>query len=197
MAKKDGIYKRGNTYWITFNDASGGRRWESSKSKYYAAAEKMLAVRRVEAAKGKLPELLAKKQQITFRELSVRYLEHCQHQRDIKNKEHRIKKFLLPYFGDRMISSISMSDIEKFYSDQINSCASISTANRRLEILKHMWTKAVDWNLLPEEDLKKVRKVKKKSERESWRTRYLERHEAVLLLESCNEDIRPDRKSVV
>jgi len=190
MAKKDGIYKRGNTYWITFTDAGGKRRWESSKSKYYAAADTLLSIRKTETAQGKLPEILSKRQQTTFRELATRYLDYCQHQKDILNKRNRLDKFIIPYFGDRLITSIKLADIETFYSNQLSQCKTVATANRRLEIVKNIWTKAVEWGLLPEDHLKMARKVKKQSERESWRIRYLEKHEAVLLLDACNEITR-------
>lgn len=190
MAKKDGIYKRGNVYWITYTDISGARRWESSKSKYYASAEKLLAIRKVETAQGKLPEVLAKRKQASFRELADRYLDYCQHQRDYKNKQNRLEKYIVPYSGERLITSITLADIELFYSNQLSSCGAVATANRRLEIVKNMWTKAVDWGLLPEDHLKRARKVKKKSERESWRIRYLEKHEAAALLDACNEDTK-------
>jgi integrase len=190
MGKKDGINKRGKTYWITFTDATGARRWESSKSKYYAAAEKLLAIRKVEAAQGKLPELLARKQQISFSDLATKYLEFCVNQRDIKNKSNIVNNILIPLFGQKSLSQITLSEIETFYNQTLSSL-SPSTANRRLGILKNMFTKAVDWQLLPDEALRKIRKIKMASEKEGWRLRFLTQQEAINLLDSCSETLRP------
>jgi len=189
MAKKDGIYKRGKTYWITYTDSSGKRRWESSKSQYYAAADKLLAIRKTETAQGKLPEILAKRERTPFSELAEKYIEYCAHQKNARDKSNIVNNFLVPFFGKKDISSMKISEFEAFYSKQLG-CVSTSTANRRIATLKNMITKAVDWGLASEEALKAVRKIKLLSEKETWRLRYLSHDEATELLNVCSGDLR-------
>lgn len=50
-----GLYKRGNVWWITYFDALGHQRFESSKSSNKRDAEKRLVDRRKEAHEGLLP----------------------------------------------------------------------------------------------------------------------------------------------
>lgn len=189
MAKQDGIYKRGKTYWITYTDASGKRRWESSKSQYYAAADKLLAIRKTETAKGKLPEILAKRERTPFSELAEKYIEFCAHQKNSRDKSNIVNNFLVPFFGKKDISSIKISEFEAFYSKQLGR-VSTSTANRRIATLKNMITKAADWGLASENTLKAVRKIKLHSEKETWRLRYLSHDEATELLNACSGDLR-------
>ncbi|MRR54194.1 MAG: hypothetical protein EG822_06750 [Deltaproteobacteria bacterium] len=189
MAKKDGIYKRGKTYWITYTDASGKRRWESSKSQYYAAADKLLAIRKTETAQGKLPEILAKRERTPFSELAEKYIEFCAHQKNSRDKSNIVNNFLVPYFGKKDVSSIKISEFESFYSKQLGS-VSTSTANRRFATLKNMITKAADWGFASDESLKAVRKIKLHSEKETWRLRYLSHEEATELLNVCSGDLR-------
>jgi integrase len=190
MARKDGIYKRGKTYWITFTDVTGKRRWESSKSKYYAAAEKLLAIRRTETAHGKLPEILSKQQRTTFAELAEKYITHCAPQRNARGKENIIRNFLIPFFGEnKQASVLKLIDFESFYARQLENVAP-STANRRMATLKNMITKAVDWGLAYDEILKAVRKVKLLPENERARLRYLTLDEARELLISCQDDLQ-------
>src|SRR4051794_38456009 len=50
-----GLYKRGNVWWITYFDALGSQRFDSSKSSNKKDAEKRLVDRRKEAHEGLLP----------------------------------------------------------------------------------------------------------------------------------------------
>ena len=50
-----GLYKRGNVWWITYFDATGRQRFESSKSSNKRDAEKRLVDRRKEAQEGCCP----------------------------------------------------------------------------------------------------------------------------------------------
>lgn len=189
MAKQDGIYKRGKTYWITFTDATGKRRWESSKSQYYAAAGKLLSIRKTETAKGKLPEILAKRERTSFAKLAEKYIEFCSHQKNARDKSNIVNNFLVPHFQTNDVSSIKLSDFESFYAKQL-AAVSPSTANRRFATLKNMITKAVDWGFATEETLKAARKVKLLSEKETRRLRYLTHEEAGNLLSVCSGDLR-------
>lgn len=65
-----------------------------------------------------------------------------------------------------------------------------ATVNRLLATLKHMFTKAVEWEMVEEEALKKVRRVKLLPEN-NRRLRYLSKEECQALINSCSPHLKP------
>jgi integrase len=64
-----------------------------------------------------------------------------------------------------------------------------ASINRIISTVKHMFTKAVDWELVEADTLKKVRKVKQL--REDRRLRFLSIEEAQGLISVCDEHLKP------
>lgn len=64
------------------------------------------------------------------------------------------------------------------------------TVNRLLSTLSHMFTKAVDWNMVEEETLKQIRKVKMLQENNK-RLRYLSKEESQKLINYCDTHLKP------
>jgi len=65
-----------------------------------------------------------------------------------------------------------------------------ATVNRHLATLKHMFAKAVEWELLDEDTLKRVRRAKQLQEN-NMRLRYLSREECQEVIEACRPHLRP------
>lgn len=65
-----------------------------------------------------------------------------------------------------------------------------ATVNRLLSTLKHMFTKAVEWDMVGEETLRKVRKVKRLPEN-NRRLRYLSKEECQALINGCSAHLKP------
>ena len=65
-----------------------------------------------------------------------------------------------------------------------------ATINRLLATIKHMFTKAVEWEMVEEDVLKRVRKVKQLKEN-NRRLRYLSVEECQALLEGCDAYLQP------
>ena len=65
-----------------------------------------------------------------------------------------------------------------------------ATINRHIATIKHMFTKAVEWDMVDEEVLKRIRKVKLLKEN-NRRLRYLSTEECQALLKECDSHIRP------
>ncbi|UCE79238.1 MAG: site-specific integrase, partial [Nitrospiraceae bacterium] len=61
--------------------------------------------------------------------------------------------------------------------------------NKTINILKHMFTKAVDWDMVESETLKRVRKVK--LFKEDRRLRYLSKEECQSLINACESHLKP------
>lgn len=62
-----------------------------------------------------------------------------------------------------------------------------ATLNRELSLLKHMYTKAIEWGKCKENPAKKVKKLKG----EVKRVRYLMPDEVQILLSNCKDDLKP------
>jgi integrase len=65
-----------------------------------------------------------------------------------------------------------------------------ATINRHIATLKHMMTKAVERELVEEDVLKRIRKVKPLKEN-NRRLRYLSKEECQTLLSECDSHVRP------
>ena len=76
--------------------------------------------------------------------------------------------------------------VEEYRSKRLSLGLAPSTLNRELAILKHMLHRAVDWDLIDEDVLRRVKKVKLMPEN-NRRLRYLTKEEADRLIKACYE----------
>ena len=90
---------------------------------------------------------------ITIEQLSQRYMtEHCRHhckRSTINAHNWLLKKFILPEFGKRSVFEVSRSDIAKLHQ---NLAPTLYNANRVLGLLKAMYQKAIEWEILEVND---------------------------------------------
>jgi integrase len=188
MAKLKGIYKRGGIYWIRYAGPDGRIRFESAKTTSQKEAECLLTCRKKEVQEGNLPEIKKIAKNITFRELAVEYLEWVKRQRAFVSKKCRVLQ-LVGFFGNHPLNSFSTQLVEKYQSGRLvkNKPASV---NKTIAIFKHMLAKAVEWEMMSEEILKKVRKVKQIPENNK-RLRFLASEECQALIKACDPHIRP------
>jgi integrase len=80
--------------------------------------------------------------------------------------------------------------VEEYQSKMLNAGKAPATSNRHLANLKHMFTKAVEWEMVEEEAREPVRRVKLLQEN-NRRLRYLSREECKALLGACSPHLRP------
>ena len=154
--KQKGIYKRGNIYWIRYTGSDGRKRFESSKSPSIKTAEKLLIQRKNDVIEGRNPVKEIK--DYTFRELSEHYLNWAKRQKSFKSKEGFIRQLDLA-FGCCQLKKITLMSIEKWQTERLAKNKP-ATVNRLLATLKHMFTKAEEWDMTSEDVIKKIRKVK-------------------------------------
>jgi len=183
-----GIYKRGKIYWITYQGLDGRQRWESSKSTIKADAEYLLACKRKDLGEGKEPEIRKKIKNHTFSELAEKYKEFVKIQ-----KAYPIKKLLVGLlvkeFGDVLLKNFNLMMLEQYQTRCLAEKKKPATVNRRLATLKHMFTKAEEWEMLEGEILKKVRRVKQFAEN-NRRLRFLSSEECQDLIAACGNQAR-------
>ncbi|MBI4378421.1 MAG: site-specific integrase [Nitrospinae bacterium] len=189
MAKAKGIYKRGNIYWIRYAGLDGKIRFESGNSTSFRDAQDMLIQRKKEIMEGKEPIPVKRIANHSFNELADHYITWAERQRAFDRKKYFIQD-LINTFGNCPLRRFSPMLIEEYQTKFITNGKAPATANRHLATLKHMMTKAVEWEMVEEEVLKKVRKVKFLHEN-NRRLRYLSKEECQSLINVCSPHLRP------
>lgn len=188
MAKARGLYKRGRIFWLRYVGVDGRIKFESARTTSQKEAEYLLACRKKDVQEGKLPEIKKIVKSITFRELGGEYLIWVRRQRSFDSKKYFIQE-LVKTFGNLPLKDFSNRIIEQYQTERLQSKRP-ATINRHIACLKHMFTKAVEWELVGEETLKKIRKVKLIPENNK-RLRFLPSEECQALIKACDPHLRP------
>ncbi|MFZ6017797.1 MAG: tyrosine-type recombinase/integrase [Nitrospirota bacterium] len=188
MARARGIYKRGNVYWIRYAGLDGRIVFESSGSDKFGDAEALLIQRKQAIKEGKQPEI-KRIANHTFNELAEKYLLWI----NGRQKSARVKGYiigqLLNSFGSLPLRRFSTVIVEQLQTDMMSRGLKNSSCNKVLNVLKHMFTKAVEWDMVESEALKRVRKVKLLQD-DSKRLRYLSKDECQSLINACQGTTR-------
>lgn len=183
-----GLYKRGNVWWIRLAGPDGKTIYESSGSAKQREAEALLHKRKADIKEGKHPEI-KKITNYTFQELSKEYLKWGERQRSYKSKRGFIVQ-LGATFGNLPLRRFSTMLIEQYQTKRTQRGNKPATINRHIATLKHMFTKALDWEMIDEETMKHIRKVKLLEEN-NRRLRYLKKEECPILINACAEHLKP------
>lgn len=189
MARGKGVYKRGGVWWIRYAGPDGRIRYESSGSSSNQVAEAKLIQRRKEVQEGKDPVAVKKIGNRMFKELAEHYRTWAERQRCFRTKRGFIKQ-LVEAFANYPLQRFTTRLVEEYQSKSSTAGKSPATVNRHLTTLKHMFTKAVEWEMVEEEILKKVRRVKPFQEN-SRRLRYLSAQECQALVNACEPHLKP------
>ena len=187
-ARPKGIFKRGNVYWVCYKNLEGRVIRESSKSTNPKVAEDLLIDRRKEIKDGQEPEI-KRIPPHSFQELSAEYVNWAERQRSFSQKVYVVNQ-LAREFGYYRLRNITTKLLEQYQTKLMQEGKKAATINRHLATIKHMMTKAVDWLMVEEEALKRVRKVKLLEEN-NRRLRYLSKEEIESLLNYCPSHLKP------
>ena len=185
MAK--GIYKRGNVYWLRYAGLDSRVIYESSGSDKFRIAEALLIQRKQAIKEGKQPEPLKKIANHIFNELAAEYLKWAERQRSFRSKRGFVKQ-LTGVFGNIPLRRFNTMLIEQYQTERLQKNKP-ATVNRLIATIKHMVTKAVDWNMVEEGTLKRVRKVKMLEENNK-RLRFLSKEECQELINLCDNHLK-------
>jgi integrase len=185
-----GLYRRNGIFWMSFS--VDGRQHKKSTG----TEDKRIAQRIFDTVKGKIalgqwiPDEREQRKEYTFIELIEKYLSWAEGRyKAMGFKKDRINQ-LLNHFTDIPLSQFTAQNIEECQSKMLQKGNMPATANRSLAVLKHMFTKATEWNMVSEDVLKIVRNVKFLKEDNS-RLRYLAVEECQSLINVCDNRLRP------
>lgn len=185
--KIKGLYKRGKIWWITYTGPDSIRRFESTKTISKDEAEYILACRRKEIKEGIIPELIRIKK-YTFSELAHEYIKWAERQKGYQQKKNLIKH-LINKFGHYPLMFFSTKMLEHYQTEKLQNNKP-ATVNRHTSTLKHMFTKAVDWEMVNKDVREKIRKVKQLPENNK-RLRFLTKDECNALITACGPHLKP------
>lgn len=183
-----GIYKRGNTYWIAYAGLDGRITRASSGSDKFKVAEDLLLERKQSIREGKQPET-KKIANYTFTQLADKYKAWIEGRQNSAKVKGYVIGQLETRFGALPLRRFNMMLVEQLQTDLIAKGHKNAYTNKVLSILKTMFTKAVEWELIEEDILRRVRKVKML--REDKRLRYLTAEECQTLFNACDSHLKP------
>lgn len=164
-----GLYKRGNTWWMTYRDAVGTQRFESCKSTNKKEAEQRLIDRRKEAVEGIVPAPAIKP--MALEDLKERYLSFVGHQRGVATKKIHFAHFKRVW-GNPPIHTLTVEVLDQYRALRLGEKVGPATINREMATLKHALSKAVEWKLLRKTAREELTAIKKYQEPDG-RLRYL------------------------
>ncbi len=193
-----GLYRRKrSSYWyMSFTidgkpyDKSTGTTDEKTAKEIWRLLEAKLALGQWH------PEILEQhkeRKEFTFSDLAKKYQDYkkprLKSQKAIDNEASTIK-MLRKAFGETELNQITTQALEQLQSDMLKAGNLPGTVNRKFDVLKNMFTKAGDWDMISEEALKRVRKCKR-LKMENKRLRYLSRDECNDLVNACDTHLKP------
>lgn len=160
---------------------------ESSASSKFRDAEALLGKRKQSIREGKEPEIKRVTNPL-FKELAEQYLVWAERQRSFRSKKGFIE-ILKERFGHYPLRRFNTMMLEQYQTEKMQNNKP-ATVNRHLATIKHMFSKAVEWNMVEEEVLKRVRRVKLLEEN-NRRLRYLSKEECQELISNCDQHLKP------
>jgi len=182
-----GLYRRGNIWWLRYAGIDGQTKYESSGTEKMREAEALLYKRKADIKEGKQPET-KKIANCTFQDLSKEYMQWSERQRCFQSKRGFIKQ-LNKHFSSLPLRRLNTLMVEQYQTMRTKNGNKAATVNRHIATNKHMFTKAVDWNMVGEETLKQIRKVKMLEEN-NRRLRYLSIEECENLINACADHLK-------
>jgi len=186
-----GIFKRkgSHNYWIRYAGPDGRIIKESSNSEKFSDAQALYFQRKREVRDNQLPER-KKIADYTFRELAEKYKAWLTgRQKSAKIKGYIIDHHLMKY-QNLKLKIFNTNLTEQLQTELMQKGLKNSSCNKILNTFKHMFSKAVEWEMVDEDILKRIRKVKLLQDT-GKRLRYLSREECQALVNNCDSHLKP------
>ena len=178
-----GLYKRETNWYIDFY--AYGRRVRQKIGPSKKLAEKILQKQKTAVVENKYLDV-RKKVKIKFEALAEQYLSYAKANKRSWDRDRKSLKNLSKPFSGKYVYEINPYLIEN-YKIERKKVVSSATVNRELACLKHMLTKAVEWEMIETNPAKKVKLLAENNQR----IRYLTKEEIKRLYESSADHLKP------
>jgi len=188
-----GIIKKGKDYYIQYSlyviSEDGEKERVQKQEKIGPSrqlAEAALQKRLLERTEKKFFPRDEKEKPVTLAELTPKYLEFSKTNKSSKSYENDFyaTKHLLGYFDSICLNEISPDKIEDYKLKRVAKVEPVSV-NKELNCLRAMLNRAVEWGMLKESPIRKLRRYKEPP----GRVRYLALEEIPRLLAVCAKHI--------
>jgi integrase len=180
------IYKRGNNWYIDF--FFKGQRIRESIGPSRKGAETVIAKRKAEIAENKFLDKRKEPDPIKFYDFAKEYLQWSKANKKPGTfvREISTMRRLNNVFENHILQQLTTWQIEKWKAKRKEEVKP-ATVNRELSLLKHMFSKAIEWEKAKENPAKKVKLLKG----EVKRVRFLMPDEIQKLLSNCADHLKP------
>ncbi len=194
-----GIYKKkGSKYFMMTKCINGIKYFKSAETNYKTEAqatyERWSSALREQVDNGGVVKKIdikpAAETAVYFNELAERYLSWVKGRQKSYSQKKSIINVIPERFKKMRITDFNYNTLENLQTYCIQKDFKPAYANKMIAVLKHMFTKALDWEMINEDTLKKVRKVKL-LKGEIKRLRYLSDEEADRLISNCEPYLKP------
>jgi integrase len=181
------IRKVGKYWQIDYYEPNGKRRRQHFKKKKDAVAE--LGKREALKVEGRYLDI-KKEYMTTLSELADKYTQNYSHQANFKNAKKRYLKNFKDYFGKgTLLNDIRYVDLELYRTHlkgkltRFKTIRSDATVNREMSCLHHIFSKAVEWEMIERSPFDRGKSLIIKENNQ--RLRFLNEDEIDRLLDSC------------
>jgi len=180
------IYKRGENWYIDFTFKS--QRIRESIGPSRKGAEAVIAKRKAEIAENKYLDKRKDPEPIAFHNFGKEYLQWSKANKKPSTSigDLYTMKIFDEEFEGKNIQEITTWQIEKWKS-KAKEKIKVASVNRQLALLKHVFSKGVEWGKLKENPARSVKFFKG----EVKRVRFLMPAEVQVVLSNCDDRIRP------
>ena len=180
------VYKRGDNWCIDFS--FHGQRIREMIGPSRKGAGKVIAKRKAEIAENKFLDKRKEPEPIKFYDFAKEYLQWGKANKKPSTYERELSTMrrLNNEFESSIFQGITTWQIEKWKSRRKEEVKP-ATVNRELSLLKHMFTKGIEWGRVKDNPTKKVRLLKG----EVKRVRFLMPEEISILLSNCADHLKP------
>lgn len=190
--KLEGVYQRGDSpFWWFSLRLPNGKRVRKSSGILLSDRDTANKVYEIESSKYNKVGHGLEWPEIKLSDLAKDYLElHAKHSKLTYRDNVGKFKIINSFMGSLYLHEITPDKLEEYrifrltkgFSRRTPDGVSKPTVNREMALLKHAFNKGIEWEKCQDNP---VRKIKFYSEKERKRTRYLEHHEKVRLLNAC------------
>lgn len=181
------IYQRGDNWYIDFTFK--GQRIRESIGPSRKDAEKVIGKRKTEIVENKFLDVRKEPDPIKFYDFAKEYLPWAKANKKPSSYSRDLYTMRIfdKEFEGKNIQDITTWQIEKYKTERKKQYKP-ATVNRELALLKHMFSKAVEWGKLKENPANRSVKFFKGAVN---RVRFLMPHEFQIVLSNCEDFLKP------